>query len=185
MTELTVVTPPAGEALSLGAAKEMLRLATDAEDGLVGQLIASARAEIEAASGLALVSRTLKRSWARWPQAVVHNGAMLRPGPLRALVSVARVDALGTEEDLTERFTLRSERLALKAGFALPGIAPGGRAEAVFEAGFGAPEEAPEDLVHALKLWVQAAYLRGSERPPEGIPGEVQRILNARREWAI
>lgn len=185
MTELTVVTPPAGEALSLDAAKEMLRLATDAEDGLVARLIAAARAEIEAASGLALVARTLKRTWARWPGTVIHSGAMLRPGPVRALVSAIRVDAAGAEDDVTTRFEVRAGRLRLKHGAALPGTPPGGRAEVVFEAGFGAPEEVPEDLVHALKLWVQAAYLRGSERPPEGVPGEVQRILNARREWAI
>ena len=67
MSELTVITPPAGEPLSLDAAKEFLRLGTDAKDGLVARLIASARAQIEAASGLALVSRTLRRTWTRWP----------------------------------------------------------------------------------------------------------------------
>lgn len=185
MSELTVITPPAGEALSLDAAKDFLRLGTDAEDGLVAGLIASARAQIEAASGLALVSRTLKRTWRRWPWAIVMGGARLRPGPVGALVSVTRFDGAGTEEALTGRFEICGGKLRLKAGEAAPGMMPGGRVEVVFEAGYGAPEDVPEDLQHAVKLYVQAAYLRGSERPLSGVPEDVQAILDARREWAI
>ncbi|MBA4227718.1 MAG: hypothetical protein C0456_13910 [Hyphomonas sp.] len=185
MSDLTVITPPAGEPVSLDAAKEFLRLATDAEDGLVARLIASARAQIEAASGLALVSRTCRRTWRRWPWAIVHGGTRLRPGPAGALVSVARFDAVGTEEPLTGRFEICGGKLRLKAGEAVPGIAPGGRVEVTFEAGFGAAGDVPEDLQHAVKLYVQAAYLRGSERPLSGVPEDVQAILDARREWAI
>lgn len=185
MSELTVITPPAGEALSLQAAKDMLRLGMDAEDAFVAQLIASGRAQIEAASGLALVTRTLRRAWTRWPQGAAHTGISLRPGPVAGLVSVTRFDGVGTEETLTERFEVARGKLRLRGGRALPGIAPGGRVEVTFQAGFGAPGTVPEDLVHALKLFVQAAYLRGSERPPEGIPQDVQRILDARREWTI
>ena len=185
MSDLTVITPPAGEALSLDAAKEFLRLGTDAEDGLVARLIASARAQIEAASGLALVSRTLRRTWTRWPWAIAAAGARLLPGPAGALVSVARFDALGAEEDVTARFGIGGGKLRLKAGQALPGIAAGGRVEVIFQAGFGAPGEVPEDLQHAVKLYVQAAYLRGGERALAGVPEDVQAILSARREWAI
>lgn len=185
MSELTVITPPAGEALSLVAAKDFLRLGTDAEDGLVAGLIASARAQIEAASGLALVLRTVKRTWRRWPWRIAAGGARLRPGPAGTLVSVTRFDGAGAEEALTGRFEVCGGKLRLKAGEAVPGIAPGGRVEVVFEAGFGAPGDVPEDLQHAVKLFVQAAYLRGSERPLAGVPEDVQAILDARREWAI
>lgn len=185
MSDLTVITPPAGEPVSLDAAREFLRLGTDAEDGLVARLIASARAQIEAASGLALVSRTCKRTWARWPWTIVAGGARLRPGPAGALVSVVRFDALGTQEEVSARFEIAGGKLRLKAGAALPGIAAGGRVEVTFEAGFGAPGSVPEDLQHAVKLYVQVAYLRGSERPLSGVPEDVQAILDARREWAI
>ncbi|OYW84017.1 MAG: hypothetical protein B7Z22_11475, partial [Hyphomonas sp. 32-62-5] len=164
MSDLTVITPPAGEPVSLNAAKEFLRLGTDAEDGLVAGLIASARAQIEAASGLALVSRTLRRSWTRWPWAIVAGGVRLRPGPAGTLVSIVRVDAAGESESFTPRFEIAGGKLRLKAGQDLPGIPPGGRLEVTFEAGFGAQGEVPEDLQHAVKLYVQAAYLRGSER---------------------
>ena len=185
MSELTVMTPPAGEALSLQAAKDYLRLGTDAEDALVAGLIASARAQIEAVSGLALVSRTLKRTYTHWPWALACGGARLRPGPATALVAVTRLADGQAPEALTERFELAGGKMRLKAGVALPAIAPGGRAEVTFEAGFGAPEDVPEDLQHAVKLWVQAAYLRGGERAMTGVPGDVQAILDPRREWAI
>lgn len=185
MSDLTVITPPAGEPVSLDAAKEFLRLGTDAEDGLVTRLIASARAQIEAASGLALVTRTLRRTWRRWPWTIAAGGARLRPGPAGALVSVARFDGAGGEDTVTGRFEVCGGKLRLKAGQALPGIAAGGRVEVVFQAGFGAPEDVPEDLQHAVKLHVQAAYLRGSERPLSGVPEDVQAILDARQEWAI
>lgn len=185
MSELTVITPPAGEALSLQAAKEFLRLGTDAEDGLVVGLIAAGRARIEAASGLALVSRVMRRSWTRWPWAIVAGGVRLRPGPAGALVSVSRRNAAGDGETLTAQFEIVGGKLRLKTGAALPGIAPGGRVEVTFQAGFGAPGDVPEDLQHAVKLYVQAAYLRGSERAFEGVPEDVQAILDARREWAI
>lgn len=185
MSDLTVITPPAGEPVSLDAANEFLRLGTDAEDALVARLIASARAQIEVASGLALVSRTCKRTWWRWPWAIVAGGVRLRPGPAAALVSVTRFDALETQEDVSARFEIAGGKLRLRAGAALPGIAAGGRVEVTFEAGFGAPGSVPEDLQHAVKLYVQAAYLRGSERPLSGVPEDVQAILDARREWAI
>lgn len=185
MSNLTVMTPPAGEALSLQAAKEYLRLGTDAEDALVAGLIASARAQIEAVSGLALVSRTLKRTYTHWPRTVTSGGIRLRPGPARALEAVTRLAGGQAPEAFTERFELVAGKLRLRAGEALPGIPPGGRIEVTFEAGFGAPEDVPEDLQHAVKLWVQAAYLRGGERALAGVPEDVQRILDARREWAI
>ena len=87
---LTVITPPDGEALSLDAAKDYLRIGTDGEDALVTALIAAARARLEAASGLALVTRTLKQGWECWPGDVTRRGAWLgagrtwrRAGPFR------------------------------------------------------------------------------------------------------
>lgn len=185
MTDLTVIVPPAGEALSLDAAREFLRLGTQYEDALVARLAASARAQLEAASGLALVSRTVRRTWGCWPRRLAQGGMALRPGPVAALVSVIRRDGAGVEDDVTARFEIAHGKLRLRAGQVLPGIAVGGSVSVTFVAGFGGLEDVPEDLVHALKLWVQAMYLRGSERPVTGMPEEVARILDARREWAI
>jgi len=176
---LTVITPPDGEALSLAAAKEYLRIGTDAEDALVVALIASARARLEAASGLALVGRTLKQTWEGWPRDVTRGGAFLGAGPVGALVSVSVVDAAEAAEDVTGRFRVRAGRLALRPWMALPLVPEGGRIEAVFEAGYGAAGDVPEDLVLALKLLVLEAYRRGSAG--SDLPEEVDAIVSARR----
>jgi len=88
MSNLTVIAPPAEEALSLSEAKEYLRIGHDGEDGLAGRLVAAVRARLELAGGLALVTQTLKRSWDAWPCGVTRGGARLVPGPASALVAM-------------------------------------------------------------------------------------------------
>ncbi len=176
---LTVITPPAGEALSLDAAKAYLRIGHEGEDALVAGLIASARARLEAASGLALVERTVKRGFDRWPRAVTRGGARLLPGPAVALVSVETVDADGAAQLHTARFALAGGTLRLRPFVALPSISPGGRADVTFVTGYGAAADVPEDLVQALKRLVLAAYRREAG---EALPEEVEAILAARRE---
>ncbi|MFN7055846.1 hypothetical protein [Hyphomonas sp.] len=185
MTELTVVTPPAGEPLPLAAAKEFLRLGTDAEDALVARLIAAGRAQIESASGLALVERTLRRRWHRWPDGLMRQGIVLRPGPAHELVSVVRKSPAGGDDTITERFLLMAGRLRLKRAWGLPMIPLDGWIEVTFTTGFGPPGNVPPDLAHAVKVWVQTAYLRGGPSPLPALPDEVRAILDARREWAI
>ncbi|MBK8200057.1 MAG: hypothetical protein IPK75_17050 [Acidobacteria bacterium] len=181
MTDLTVITPPAEEPLTLAAAKDFLRLGTNAEDALVGELIKAGRAQVEASTGLALVERTLKRRWAAWPHGLLRGGVKLRPGPAKALVSVVRVDAEGGEELLTGRFTLLGGRLRLRPFAGLPVVPLGGAIEVTFVAGYGAAADVPEDLVHAVKLWGQAAYLAGGDRRG-GVPDELAAVLAGRRE---
>lgn len=180
MTDLTVISPPAGEPLTLAAAKDFLRLGTDAEDGLVTELIRAGRAHVEAASGLALVSRTLKRRWTAWPHGLMRGGVKLRPGPAQTLVSVVRVDAEGGEELLTGRFQLLNGKLRLRPFAGLPVVPLGGAIEVTFVAGYGDAEDVPEDLVHGVKLWVQAAYLANGERG--GVADGVAAVIAARRE---
>lgn len=176
---LTVITLPGEEALSLAAAKAFLRIGHDGEDTLVSDLIAGARARLEEAAGLALVTRTLQRSWTAWPSAIARRGIALRPGPVKALLAVRTVDSDGGETDVSDRFVLTGSRLCLKPGAWRPGIPPGGQVEAEFEAGFGAAADLPEDLVHALKLTLLEAYARKSDG---GLPQEAQAIIDARRE---
>lgn len=180
MTELTVISPPAGEALSLAEAKEYLRIGHGGEDGLVSGLIESARARLEAASGLALISRTLKRTWTAWPPGMGGRGAMLRPGPVSALGSVTLVEADGASSDVSAHFRLDCGRLALAAGSILPPLNYGRRAEVVFDAGYGAAGDVPEDLRLCLKRLVQEAYVRG-DAGQDGLPGDVRDMLARRR----
>lgn len=182
MNNLTVISPPDGEALSLDTAKAYLRIGHEGEDGLVTGLIASARARLEAETGLALVTRTMKRRFDRWPSGVTRTGMRLVPGPASALVSVETVDAEGAAQLYTARFALSGGRLKLKPFVALPSIPPGGYADVTFLTGFGAAANVPEDLVQALKRLVLAAYRREAG---EALPEEVAAILAARRERRI
>ncbi|MBD3813631.1 MAG: hypothetical protein IE917_15600 [Betaproteobacteria bacterium] len=179
MSNLTVITPPAEAALSLAAAKAYLRIGHDGEDGLVAALIPAAEARLETAGGLALVTRTVRRSWDCWPAGMRCGGVRLVPAPASALVAVEIVDAEGGAETVTTRFVLEGGRLKLKPFVPLPGIPLGGRVEVTFVAGYGAAADVPADLVQALKRLVLVAYQRGEDA---SLPEDVAAILNARTE---
>ena len=179
MNNLTVISPPDGEALSLDTAKAYLRIGHEGEDELVTGLIASARARLEAETGLALVTRTMKRRFDRWPSGVTRTGMRLVPGPASALVSVETLDAEGAAQLYAARFALSGGGVRLKPFVALPSIPPGGYADGTFVTGYGAAADVPEDLVQALKRLVLAAYRRETG---EALPEEVAAILAARRE---
>ncbi|MEZ6001419.1 hypothetical protein [Hyphomonas sp.] len=179
MSNLTVITPPAGAALSLAAAKEYLRIGHDGEDGLVAALIPATEARLETAGGLALVTRTLKRSWESWPAGMTRNGARLLPAPATALVAVEIVGLEGGTETVTTRFVLEAGRLKLKPFVALPSIPLGGRVEVTFVAGYGDAADVPADLVQALKRLVLVAYQRAEDAD---MLEDVAAVLAARTE---
>lgn len=183
MTNLTVITPPAEEPVSLASAKAFLRLGHNGEDALVSDLIASARARIEQESGQALVTQVMRVAWTAWPLALSGRGVALPRRPATALVSVLLVDPDGTLDEQTERFRLDCGRLTLRPWSWCPIIEPGGSVQVTFEAGFGAADDVPEDLKEACLRLVAALYSRrGAEADSQGLPDAVQSILNARRE---
>lgn len=187
MTNVTVITPPAQEPVSLASAKAFLRLGHNGEDELVSDLIASARARIEQESGLALVTQELRLAWSAWPLSLSGRGVALSRRPVTALVSVLLVDPDGTLTDQTERFRLDCGRLMLRPWSWCPIIALGGSVQVTFEAGFGTADEVPEDLKEACLRLVGALYAsRGSATASftvgSALPDAVQSILNARRE---
>ena len=186
MTNLTVISPPGAEPVSLASAKAFLRIGHEGEDGLVADLIASARARVEQASGLALVSRHVQASWARWPAGIAGRGVRLPIGPVTALVSVRVVDADGAAEDHTGRFRLECGRACLRPWSMVPAVPDGGRIEIVFEAGFGDAAAVPEDLREAVLLTARETYeardLGARRTRDEGpLPERAEAILQARR----
>ncbi|WP_084395658.1 head-tail connector protein [Henriciella aquimarina] len=176
---LTVISPPGEAALPLAEAKAFLRIGHDGEDTLVADLTDGATVRLEEATGLALVSRTLRASWTHWPSALSRRGIALRPGPVTALSGIRILDAEGDESDVTGRFGLEAGRLCLKPVNWAPAIPAGGRAEADFEAGFGTAADVPGDLVQALKLILLEAYRRNGD---VALPEEARAIIAARRE---
>ncbi len=169
MSELTVVTPPDGEALSLVAAKDFLRIGHEGEDALVADLISAATARLEAALGISLVSRMYERVDSVWPHAVTRGGFNLSHGPVTALTSVEVIAPSGERILVTERFELRGDCVRLKPFMALPYIMQGGGVAVTYEAGFGAAADVPADLRQALKEMVVDGYARADMRVPEGV----------------
>lgn len=79
------VTGPLAEPLSVGEAKEHLRVETDAEDALLADYITAARSWCEEYLGRALVTQTWQAHFAAWPR----DGVLELPMP--PLQSVAQV----------------------------------------------------------------------------------------------
>jgi len=176
---LTVISPPGEEALALAEAKTWLRIGHDGEDQLVSDLIASARSRLEEAAGLALVTRTLRRTLQCWPAGFPANGLRLRPTPVASLVSVTLIDTDDVPTDVTSHFETVRGKLRVKQTSWSPPIPFGAIVEVDFEAGFGDAADVPEDLVQALKAILLEMYRRSSDA---SIPESAQAIIAARRE---
>ncbi|MDP3735844.1 MAG: hypothetical protein Q8R02_00550 [Hyphomonadaceae bacterium] len=153
---VTTLAGPAAEPLGLAEAKDYLRIAYEGEDGLVGSLIAGARARVEELAGVAMISRTLRVALDRWPMLTMETRVMRLPvRPAGELLSVTVRYAEGEAEDVAERFTLaagRSARLVWTSG-AFPW--PGRRVDGIeidYVAGFG---EGADDVAEGLRLAVK------------------------------
>lgn len=187
MTNLTVISPPAEAAVSVSKAKAFLRIGHAGEDELVADLIARATARVEQTAGLALVTRTLRAEWSRWPPDLGGRGARLPVGPVRVLQAMRIYDEERAASDETARFSLDCGRLALRPWSMVPGVPPGGSVEVEFEAGFGGAGDVPADLVEAVLRTAAAAYAGRSPgsfdfAEDEGdLPSDVVAILDRRR----
>lgn len=178
---VTTLAPPAAEPVSLAETKDFLRIAGTGEDELVASIIAGARARVEEAVGLALITRTLRVALDAWPVAMISRRSMTLPvRPAGDLVAV-RVTQGGALLTMTETFNLaagRSARLSWISG-ALPRPDPQTRIEIDYAAGFG---EAASDVAESLRLAVKqlAAYAyqsRGYDGHGGPLPADVAALV--------
>ena len=178
---VTTLEAPAAQPVGLAEAKEFLRISGAGEDSLVTSLIASARARIEEAVGLALISRTLRVTLDGWPMAMNARRRMTLPvRPAGSLVGV-RIVRQGVPEDLTAQFSLtpgRSARLNWISGV-LPWTGPGKVIEIDYVAGFGeAASDVAESLRLAVKLLVAHTYQsRGVDTRGDLLPADVAALV--------
>lgn len=189
---LQTLTPPSGEPLSLADAKLFARVGSDHEDDLLGQLIAAARARVEAETGLALVTRTLRLTLTDWPLGVLERGAFRLPrAPAARLVTVRLRDG-EVSEDATDRFELTaglSPRLTPQpfGAWAWPRSVHE-RIEIDWVAGFGDSADVPEDLVEAVKLVTAHAfeYRNATDwRAEDALKDRLKALLQPWREMRI
>ena len=189
---LTTITPPGGEPLTIADAKLFARVSGDHDDTLIGQLIAAARARIEAETGLALMSRTLRLRLDEWPLGVLERGTLCLPnGPAVSLSAVRITDGVDSI-DVTANFQLEPGLY----GFLKP-VPFGGWTwpqsihewiEIDWVAGFGAAEDVPEDLLQAIRIVVAHGYEHRDAsdwRAQDALADRLNEILSPWREVRI
>lgn len=186
---LTEQEPVPDAALPVQAMKDHLRLGSGfADDGMQDALIIgylrAALAAVEGRIGKALILRRFSLVLGRWRDA----GSQALPlAPVSAVVSVTLVDAGGPAVLGPARWRLEADmhRPHLVAvGALLPEVAEGGRAEVVFDAGFGPWAAVPADLRQAvLLLTAQYHELRhesGVAAMPFGVMALIERWRTVR-----
>ncbi|MEM7330318.1 MAG: phage head-tail connector protein [Pseudomonadota bacterium] len=187
MTERTVITPPAEAPLTLDAVKAFLRIGHDGEDDLLADLLQSARDRLEQAAGLALVVQTVRVVWTDWPAEIRGRGARLPIAPVRQLDAVRVADADTAATDCSGQFQLVCGRVHLRPWHTLPSLPMGGTIEIDVQVGFGVAIDVPDDLREALLRLIGALYSARvadhfAPSKTEGLPRDVQAILDARKE---
>ena len=170
---ITTLVPPAGEPVALAEARTFLRIDYEGEDELVASLTASGRARTEAETGLCLVTRTLRLAMARWPVRALESGRLELP--VRPVSEVLSVTAAGA--DVTMGFALEAGTQPvlrpLSGGFP----AAGDGVEITVAAGFGAPEDVPDELVLAVKMLAADAYAGREGDRVRGLSEDVAALL--------
>lgn len=167
---------PASEPVTLADAKTFLRVDHDADDVLIGNLIAAARRLVETATRRALITQTWRLVRDAWPA-----GGRLRvlPAPLRAVAAARVFDAAGMPHAIDPAvFTLDTVSVpgivsVSHAAVPAPGLRVAGIAIDV-TVGHGDDAAAvPAPLVQAVRLWLAHLYEhRGTAaqaQPPQTI----------------
>ncbi len=157
---ITTLVPPASEPVALAACKAFLKVDYDGQDELITSLISAARAQVEIASQTALIDRTVRIAYDKWPEAAFCTGRLTLPVKPAKALNLIEIDGL----DYTEQFVLSNyERSVLTfSGSDLPFADHSVIVEVIV--GSGADENAiPPDLRLAVLFAVADAYQNGEQ----------------------
>jgi uncharacterized phiE125 gp8 family phage protein len=191
LTEMTTV-PVA--VLPVQGLKDHLRLGSGftedgLQDGLIEAYLRAAIAVVEGRIGKMLIARRFKLELEDW------RGAGEQPlpvAPVSSVVSVTVVDVQGAAtvvEPARYRLVPDMHRPKLVAvGVLLPVVPMDGRAEVVFDAGFGATwAEVPVDLAQAVMLLAAEYYetRQPGDGGASGLPFAVQALIERWRTVRI
>lgn len=189
LTELTILP---GSALPVQGLKDHLRLGTGFSDdgmqnGLIEGYLRAAIAGIEGRIGKVLIARRLLWVLEEWRD---QGGQGLPVAPVTGVVSVSLVTAEGGITVLDPaRYRLVPDthrpRLAA-AGVLLPPVPVDGRAEVVFDAGFGNWSAVPSDLAQAVMMLAAEFYEQRHEvGTVTGLPFGVQALIERWRNVRV
>lgn len=181
-----VTTPPASEPVTLEEARAQLRLTGEAEDGLLGRLIAAARAQVERATRRALVTQGWRLYLDAWPPGRVVR---LPVAPVASVETITVYDGDGMPVALDPQAyrldgAAEPPRLKVSAG-APAGVSGFNGIEIDFTAGYGAGStDVPQPLRHAVLL-LAAHWFEHREAVADigalGMPPGVAALLSSYR----
>lgn len=168
---LLLIQPPADEPVSTAELRDYLRLAADADEALLSEMVKAARGICENFTGCCFIAQ----GYALFADAFPQSGEIRLPRhPLRSLdfVKAHAPDGTAAEEDLSKYETdYAGGRIALKAGAVPPQTAKRhGGIEIGFTAGYGtAAEDVPSGLRQAvLRVAADLYEKRGDMQSPPG-----------------
>jgi len=173
---LQLVTPPAGEPISLAEAKQHLRVDGGDDDLLIGSLIIAARQAAETITGRQLMTARWRLVLDAFPGPLLMNAGsgssfslpahaiLLAKCPVQSVVSVEYLDMNGTTQvlpasDYVLDAAREPARLSPVFGKTWPPTLPQiGAVTVTFDAGYGSASEVPEGLKSWIKLRVGSLY---------------------------
>ncbi|GAB4518728.1 MAG: hypothetical protein Tsb0010_03010 [Parvularculaceae bacterium] len=182
MTIISIV-PPAAEPVSLADAKAFLRIDAPDEDALIADFIRAARRVVEARTGRALITQTLRLKLDAFPDACELS---LRRSPVQSVISVTTFDQNGAAMVFdAANYALDGDshpaRILRKPAIPWPiPSAAGGGIVIDFIAGYGpSGSDVPEPLRQAIRI-LTAHFHEQREAVGEGggaIPFRVEALL--------
>jgi uncharacterized phiE125 gp8 family phage protein len=162
---LQLVTPPAGEPVSLAEAKLHLRVDSGEDDLLIGSLITAARQAAETITHRQFIT-------ARWKlvmDAFAGQAVLIHKSPLLSVVAVEYLDMAGLVQTMppshyTVDAACEPARLTPIFGQTWPPTLPQiGAVSVTFDAGYGAASAVPEGIKSWIKLRVGSLYAHREE----------------------
>jgi len=178
---MQLITPPAGEPVSLQEAKAHLRVDFDDDDGLIQTLIAAARQAAETITNRQLMSARWKLVMdsfpgpslmgvpAGQPFSLPGHAILIHKSPVLNVVSINYLDMAGVLQSMpASNYTVDAAcepaRITPVFGqiwpIALPQI---GAVSVTFDAGYGAAASVPEGIKSWIKLRVGSLYAHREE----------------------
>lgn len=172
---LQLVTPPAGEPVSLAEAKQHLRVDGGDDDLLIGSLITAARQAAETKTGRQLITARWKLLLDAFPGPLMQSASgasfslpghaiLLAKCPVLSVVSIEYLDMNGTTQvmpssDYVLDAACEPARITPVFGKTWPPTLPQmGAVSVTFDAGYGSASAVPEGLKSWIKLRVGSLY---------------------------
>jgi uncharacterized phiE125 gp8 family phage protein len=173
---LTVITPPEEEPVSVETAKLHMRVDHSADDALIQTYLVAAREYGEGLARRAFVTQTLRLVVDTWPAVL----KLPRP-PLQSVESVTYLDSDGVEHEWTD-FTMDNRSEPGRVIFnSTPNtlLAESGAISVEFVAGYGTAAAVPYGFVQAILL--TATHWYENREAAMGIPAGAKALYMANR----